>query len=392
MIDGLFDTQPASADPTLGFSLGWDHARHGVAPAMGLMQQASPVRLGFGAARLRFAGRTLKPSAHVRQWLALRTRAWLEGAAFEEGQLTANFVRQLAASHCPVLRLPLAGQGVLWRPNAQAAYAAGNLAMVAPEAAAAMEALAWHQAWQRARAVEAGHAADAAGAMDAAAWRRAAVLMSFTTPLPHAVAARLPLLVMPANRLRVLNPAQGVQVLLTRLLARPGWTPHLRRWAARLGDTPARHELHRLAVALLARLLPCKAGPGEPANRHAMEDAWACERVQRHWLRFAQGLNEAQMRALLADAQAAGWAKGCAVWPSRARATEGWALGSEGRRVQAGPLSPREPGACPTEKSLRPLRSTPFTSHNGRLAKFTGTPDWPLAGFSPRSNTEVAGM
>ena len=41
---------------------------------------------------------------------------------------------------------------------------------------------------------------------------------------------------------------------------------------------------------------------------------------------------------------------------------------------------------------MRPLRSTPLSSHNGRCAKFTGTPVCPSAGRRLRSNTEVAGV
>jgi hypothetical protein len=43
-------------------------------------------------------------------------------------------------------------------------------------------------------------------------------------------------------------------------------------------------------------------------------------------------------------------------------------------------------------KSLRPLRSLPFTSHSGRRAKLTGTPLLPSTGRRSRSNTEVEGM
>src|SRR6185503_18322530 len=46
----------------------------------------------------------------------------------------------------------------------------------------------------------------------------------------------------------------------------------------------------------------------------------------------------------------------------------------------------------PMLKSLRPLRSLPFTSHSGRRAKFTGTPLLPSTGRRSRSNTEVEGM
>jgi hypothetical protein len=378
------DLAHATPDTNVGFNLGWDHARHGVAPPAALLKANSPIRAGFGAARLRFARRALRPSGHVRQWLALRTQAWLSGQAFEPEQLTANLIKQLQTSHCPITRQPLAVGAPVVRINPQAAYAAGNVAILSEGAARAKLGMPWQAIWQQAEQAQPVHGKE----LDAAAWRRLAVLVSFTTPLSHAEAAKVPLLVMPTNRLRVLNSVQCVQVLLTRLLAQPGWTPYLRRWANCLGDSPARHELHRLAAALLPRLLPCKLNPGEPAGRHAMEDAWLCERVNRRWQQFALTLSEAQMVALLDDAQIAGWAGRVISLPTREQATEGWALDSMGQANQL----PRVPAACPVMKSLRPVRSTPLTNQMGRRAKSTGTPDLPPTGFKFRSNTELAGI
>ena len=52
-------------------------------------------------------------------------------------------------------------------------------------------------------------------------WSRLAVLMSFVTPLPHEQAARLPLLVLPPNRLRLLNPVQALQAVVTLSFTQP---------------------------------------------------------------------------------------------------------------------------------------------------------------------------
>ena len=54
--------------------------------------------------------------------------------------------------------------------------------------------------------------------------------MSYATPLPHAVAAALPMLVLPPPRLRLLNAVQCLQALLTLQFTREGYTQRTRLW------------------------------------------------------------------------------------------------------------------------------------------------------------------
>ena len=71
--------------------------------------------------------------------------------------------------------------------------------------------------------------------------------------MPHEQAARLPLLVLPPNRLRLLNPVQGLQALVTRELGRPDGTRRLRELAALLPGEALRLDFHRFLSAMLPR-------------------------------------------------------------------------------------------------------------------------------------------
>ncbi len=362
-MNALSNPQPAHGaesypDPQTGHAIGWDHARHGVAPPAALLREGCPVRAGFVAARSRFAGRSLRPSPHVRQWLRLRVQAWLHGQVFEDMQLTANHLRQICPTHCPVTRELLGAHGVPTRMREDAAFAAGNMVMLSPRAARARSSVAdWQAAWALAMQPGAVGNVHSAG-LNAAEWARLAVLMSFTCPLSEQQAAALPLLVLPPNRLCLFNASQGVQALLTRLLAQPGWTPALRRWAAVLGDTPARHELHRVAAALLPRLLRGNEAADAQAHRQTLEDAWRCELLQRRWQALAQALRPGQAHALLDDARRAGWAGRGLNLVSGERATEGWALPTQGRVAPGEPAPVAPPRPLPAPR--RPPQQAPL--------------------------------
>ncbi len=367
-MNALSNLQPAPVasypDPQTGHAIGWDHARHGVAPPAALLREGCPVRAGFVAARSRFAGRSLRPSPHVRQWLRLRVQAWLHGQVFEDMRLTANHLRQICPTHCPVTREPLGAQGVPTRMRADAAFAAGNVVMLSARAAQARAGAAdWQAAWALAKQSSAQDSANTTG-LSTAEWARLALLMSFTCALSEQHAAALPLLVLPPNRLCLFNATQGVQALLTRLLAQPGWTPALRRWAGVLGHTPARHELHRVAAALLPRLLRGNDAADAQAHRQTLEDAWGCELLQRRWQAFADALRAGQAHALLDDARRAGWAGRGLNLVSGERATEGWALPTHGRVAldeHALLLTPPAPApARPPSTSRTPARPAPL--------------------------------
>ncbi len=334
-----------------GFDIGWDHAHHGLVPPAELLLAGTPVCQGWMAGKTVFGHRTLSSTPHTRQWLQLRVNAWRMGIAFERQQLTPNYLAQIQTTRCPVTRQQLQGApnqadtAVVARLNPHAGYAAGNLAVMSLDATSAWDGLAVQDCArlaQRAAAAaasvaaaapSAGAAASAAAAaaeapgapgLGAAAWWRLAALRSFATPLPFAVAAGLPLAVLPPNRVRLLNAVQGLQALLTRSFAAPGWSERCRRFAQWLPEHTLRQDFNLFVGAMAPRVL--EAGPDPLALRVALEDAWLNERVQRRWQHFALSLGEAATETLLARATDAGLAGVRTLHHGREQATDGWAL------------------------------------------------------------------
>ena len=253
------------------------------------------------------------------------------------------------------------------RVNDQAGYAAGNLAMMSTGANRAKGALGWDEALARAHQAE-GAGDECRDGLDAAAWARVAALISFVTPLPHEQAARLPLRVLPPNRLRLLNPVQGLQALVTRELGRPDGTRRLRELAALLPSDAVRLDFHRFLSALLPRRLEAGRDADAWALRHALEDAWCDARVNRCWQRFALQLDEALIERLLARCAAGALSGTRVLLHELARATEGWALDSGGWAVapsQAGRrVLPRVvPGALADRARIPVSRSRTVDGH-----------------------------
>lgn len=296
-----FTAAPTEPADRIGFDIGWDHAHHGLVPPAELLHPGTPVLQGWSAGKAVFGRRTLNTSRATRQWLALRLLAWRKGIHFETQQLNAHYFAQIHTDRCPVRRQQLGGAAgqddapVIERLNPQAGFAAGNLAVLSQAAARTWPGLDVLAAVRQARAQESG-AAPAAG-LDAGAWWRLAVLRSFATPLPFHDAARLPLAVMPPNRVRVLNAVQGLQVLVTRLFMTPGWAARCRQFAQWLPAHTLRHDFLLFVGAFAPRVL--EAGREPSALRQALEDAWLHERVQRRWQHLALSLGEGATEALL---------------------------------------------------------------------------------------------
>jgi hypothetical protein len=330
-----FPTLPADPCDRAGFELGWDHAHHGLVPPPELLLQGTPVCQGWMAGRAVFGRRTLASTRQVRRWLALRTSAWRQGIHFETGQLTPNFLAQIDSTLCPVRRRTLGGvpsdgdAAVIERLNPDAGYAAGNLATVSQTAARARAGLGIVDCLRRARGIEAG--GEPVAGLDALEWTRLAVLRSFATPLPFFEAARLPMVVLPPNRVRLLNPAQGLQALVTLQFVQPGWSARARALAAMLPEHTLRHDFNLFIGAMAPRVLDAGAHADARSLRHALEDAWAHERVQRRWQHLVLGLGEAATDELLQRAAAAGLAGVRTQTHATAQATEGWALSQRGR-------------------------------------------------------------
>lgn len=335
-------TDQAEAQDGSGFELGWDHAHHGLVPPAGLLLDGTPIGQGWRAGKAVFGRRTLAASRTVRQWLSLRTLAWRRGLAYETTQVTAHYLAQIETSHCPVTRQPLGGAPgsadapVVVRLQRDAGYAAGHLAVLSDRAAQAHDERGPLDLREAAR-IDAGIVDAPQGLSPAECWRLA-VLASFVTPLPFADAARVPLRVLPPNRVRLLNSVQGLQALLTLQFSSPGWSQRVRALADLLptASGPAlRHDFNLFVGALAPRLLEAGAGHDSRATRRALEDAWADTRLNRRWQQFVLALGEAGVETLLQRAADANLAGVRTLMHAPAQATEGWQLASRGRLVSA---------------------------------------------------------
>ncbi|HMO47322.1 MAG TPA: hypothetical protein PKB14_14975 [Rubrivivax sp.] len=328
-----FESRPA--DLQTGFDIGWDHARHGLPPPAQAIDEP-PLHQGWSAGRACFGARTLAAPPRVRRWLALRLHAWRRGLVFELAQVTPHYLGQIEVTRCPVTRQPLgAADASVDRVCDAAGYAAGNLALLGAAANRAKGRLAWDEALQRAHRAASTEGGCVDG-LDAAAWTRVAVLVSFVTPLAHAQAARIPLRVLPPNRLRLLNPVQGLQALVTRELARPDGTRRLRALSELLPGEALRTDFARFLSALLPRCLQAGRDADMQALRDTLEDAWADARVNRCWQRFALQLDGPLVQRLLERGAAAGLAGTHLLLHESSTATEGWALETRGRVAPPG--------------------------------------------------------
>lgn len=348
---------PADPHDDPGYALGWDHARHGLTPPLDTLPVGSPLRQGWLAGQALFGRRPLPARAAVRQWLALRLQAWQQGQAFEAVQLTPNFIAQLDTALCPVSRQPLrrladaapatpahgaagadpaadAGQGRLCRLNPAAAYAAGNLAVIGRAVAEARGDMDFDAIAAQAQRIAAGECSTVRD-VDGAAWQRLAVLVSFATPLAHARAACLPLAVLPPNRVRLVNPVQGLQLMLTLQFTEAGYARRLLELSALMPGHEVREAFQIFMHTLLARRLAAGPGAAPDALRRALEDSWADPLVNRRWQRLALRLGAADCERLLQRAARRGLLVGGGRWLDAAAATEGWALPAAGAAARS---------------------------------------------------------
>ncbi len=347
---------PADAIDRTGFDIGWDHAHHGLVPPAGLLLEGTPIGQGWRAGRAVFGRRTLPTQRATRQWLALRTQAWRLGIAYENQQVTAHYLAQLHTDRCAVLRTPLGGSpgqpdaAVVERLNPQAGYAAGNLALLSQRAVQARAGVDVLEALRRAHRAQAG--GEPVHGLDAGVWWRLAALRAFATPLPFHEAARLPLAVLPPNRVRLLNAPQGLQALLTMQFAAPGWSARTRAIAELLPSHTLRPDYHLFIGALAPRVLEADTAPG--AVRLALEDAWLHERVQRRWQHFVLSLGESATTELLERAARHGLAGVRTLNHGSEQATEGWALAQGGRALPPQPAAGtpwhRRPASMPVQR------------------------------------------
>ena len=357
-----FDTLPADPIDRVGFDIGWDHARHALVPPAHLMLDGTPVSQGWLAARAVFGRRTASATRGVRLWLALRVQAWRDGTDFDALQVTPHYLLQIETSHCPVTRQPLGGASsgddapVITRLRTDAGYAAGNLVMFSRAAERAKADLSADDARAHAERL-ARDGLDSDQGLPVAAWTRLATLMSLAVELPQVQASRIALRALPPNRVRVLNPAQGLQVLLTLRLQASGWSRRARAVAELLPRGELRHDFNLFVGALAARLMSIADDASPRELRWAQEDAWADGRVQRRWSQFAVQMTSAESEALLlrlAEAGLAGVDGLRLLVHDSANATEAWALPTGGRLAP----SPSSAGTLPRGINLG-LRQRP---------------------------------
>jgi hypothetical protein len=322
------DDAPAaiSAHERVGLALGRDYALHGVTPPIAHLYPQSPLQRGWMATR----GRPVRTPAspQVELWLALRTHAWTRGRSFEDIQLTPHHLAQLDTTHCPISRELLGDDNrSIDRVRDDAGYAAGNLAVMSRRANQAKGSRDLQALNDMAASCAAGPITRIGG-LAQAEWERLAVLASFVMPLSHEEAAQIPLRVLPPNRLRLFNPIQALQALVTRQLATPGWSARLSRLEALLPTDALRTDFNRFLLALAPRVLAASELQQPHEIRWALEDAWALPLVQKRWARFALQLTPDQAEALVERAAAK---KLCPVHVQRHDdATDGWALATGG--------------------------------------------------------------
>ncbi len=374
------DAQPA--DTSLGFELGWDFAHHALRPPVEPLATSSSLRRGWESGRATFGTRTLSPTRPVRQWLQLRLDAWQNGRAFEGVQVSPNYLRQIDVAWCPITREAIDRQhgdpddGTIVRVRDDAGYAAGNLVVMSLRASVAKgrrgfeDALALMRLAETLPAPGAGRPEGAGQAallgLDAAQWARLAVLCSFVTELPHAQATALPLLVLPPNRVRLFNPIQALQALVTRQFGQDGWSTRLARIEALLPGASVRRDFQRFVHALLPRILERGRRCDAQARVWALEDAWRHPLVLRCWMRLAGQLSPGQAEQAVLRAGTILQGARCVQAFTMSEATEGWALDRGGCAYE--PVAPfRSPPRTPRREShaLPPGRTRSVPVHLG---------------------------
>ena len=273
-----------AADP--GDAIGFEHARYGLVPPAPCLWPGHPIREGWERGRRLIGRRTRPATLAVTRWLALRLAAWLRGETFDDHQISPQLLRSLeVATACPITGRALQDDARVVPVDGARGWVAGNLVLLSPaiaerwrdiDLALARDALA------RAQAAPEGEAEG----LPLRHWRRIVALKSLATPLPNAEAARVPLHVLPPNRLRLVNPIQELQAMLTLQLATPGWGQRARGIADSM-PTGLRNDFNLFFNSLLAQALRQGQGPAPAGMRDALSTAWGDEVVMRRWLRFA---------------------------------------------------------------------------------------------------------
>jgi hypothetical protein len=291
--------QAPANDLDPGDAIGFEYARYGMVPPAPCLWPGHPVREGWERGRRAMARRTRPATLAVTRWLALRLAAWQRGEAFDDHQITPQVLRSLeATSRCPVSGRPLDDEAQVVALDASRGWVAGNLVLLSPALAALWRTLSWQSANDALARAEVDPETLVEG-LPLRQWRRIVALKSLATPLPTAEAARIPLHVLPPNRVRLVNPIQELQAVLTLQLAVPGWGQRARGIADAM-PLALRCEFNLFFNSLLAQALREHKGPARADMRDALSLAWADAVVQRRWLRLAR-LVDAPLAEKLVD-------------------------------------------------------------------------------------------
>jgi hypothetical protein len=292
---------PARADGAVdpGGAIGFEYARYAMVPPAPCLWPGHPIREGWERGRRLMTRRTRPATLAVTRWLALRLAAWQSGAAFDDHQITPQVLRSLeVATHCPVTGRALQDDACVVAIAAERGWVAGNLVLLSPTLAERWASVDWALA-QAALARAEGQPETLVDGLPLRHWRRIVALKSLATPLPHDEAARIPLHVLPTNRMRLVNPIQELQAVLTLQLAVPGWGQRARGIADSM-PLALRNEFNLFFNSLLAQALRLGQGTAKAELRDALASAWGDAIVMRRWLRFA-ALVDASMAETLVE-------------------------------------------------------------------------------------------
>jgi hypothetical protein len=269
-----------------GDALGFEYARYALVPPAPCLWPGHPIREGWERGRRLVGRRTRVATLAVTRWLALRLAAWQRGEAFDDHQITPQVLRSLeVATACPVTGRALQDDAQVVPVDAARGWVAGNLALMSPTFAARWVGIDWELAKASLARAEREPETLVDG-IPLRQWRRIVALKSLATPLPNDEAMRIPLHVLPPNRLRLVNPIQELQAVLTLQLAVPGWGQRARGIADSI-PLALRNEFNLFFNSLLAQALRQGHGSARAELRDALGTAWGDAVVQRRWARFA---------------------------------------------------------------------------------------------------------
>jgi hypothetical protein len=299
----------------LGFELGWDYARHGLAPPARLRVVGHPVCEGWASGLPVHHRRTVPTSPVIRHWLRLRLNAWLHGEPVDLQSLTPHLLAKIiprnhpeGASYCPITRCALRGidshprqktphDAKVVRVNVEQPWSGNNVIVVGRNAADALATLTG-SARQRLKqtlslvqslksSASSSSTQPVVHGLHGAQWARLGVMLSMTTPMRHEQAACLPMLVLPPQQLQRLHPVQDLQAIITSQWLSPGWSQRRQHMENLIQGAQTRRALRRFLDHFVQRVL--RSGHPEQALRWrwALEDTWRHAEVLDLWQGFA---------------------------------------------------------------------------------------------------------